>query len=121
MASLRRLLVLVLLGTARAAAGDACNEDGSSAAYTETISTAQGVTYYAQASRPAESSAAPAPSAVPAPSRTLQFEPGLYRNHPALGPEYAEPIPTYEECERQYWEDRREAELRFIAWRRWRH
>ena len=43
MASLRRLLVLVLLGTARAAAGDACNEDGSSAAYTETITTQQGV------------------------------------------------------------------------------
>ena len=44
MASLRRLLGLMLLGTARAAAGDACAEDGSSAAYTETISTAQGVT-----------------------------------------------------------------------------
>ena len=43
MASLRRLLVLVLLGTARAAAGDACAEDGSSAAYTETITTDQGV------------------------------------------------------------------------------
>ncbi|CAH0376212.1 unnamed protein product [Pelagomonas calceolata] len=41
----KRVLVLLmtLLGTAHAAAGDACAEDGSSAAYTETISTAQGV------------------------------------------------------------------------------
>ena len=41
-----RVLVLLmgLLGTAHAAAGDACAEDGSSAAYTETVSTAQGVT-----------------------------------------------------------------------------
>ena len=43
MASLRRLLVLMLLGTARAAAGDGCAADGSSAAYTETITTQQGV------------------------------------------------------------------------------
>ena len=42
----KRVLVLLmtLLGTAHAAAGDACEKDGSSAAYTETISTAQGVT-----------------------------------------------------------------------------
>ena len=42
----KRVLVLLvtLLGTAHAAAGDACAADGSSAAYTETISTAQGVT-----------------------------------------------------------------------------
>ena len=42
----KRVLVLLmtLLGTARAALNDACVEDGSSAAYTETISTAQGVT-----------------------------------------------------------------------------
>ena len=41
----KRVLVLLvtLLGTAHAAAGDACAADGSSAAYTETISTAQGV------------------------------------------------------------------------------
>ena len=51
MASLRRLLVLVLLGTARApppgndgGGSDSCAEDGSSATYTETISTDQGVT-----------------------------------------------------------------------------
>ena len=43
---IKRVLVLLmgLLGTAHAAAGDACAEDGSSAAYTETISTAQDVT-----------------------------------------------------------------------------
>ena len=40
---IKRVLLMTLLGTARAAAGDACAEDGSSAAYTETISTAQGV------------------------------------------------------------------------------
>ena len=42
----KRVLVLLmtLLGTAHAAAGDACAADGSSAAYTETISMAQGVT-----------------------------------------------------------------------------
>ena len=42
----KRVLVLLvtLLGTARAAAGDACAADGSSASYSETISTAQGVT-----------------------------------------------------------------------------
>jgi hypothetical protein len=41
----KRVLVLLvtLLGTARAAAGDACAADGSSAAYTETIATVQGV------------------------------------------------------------------------------
>ena len=51
MASLLRLLVLTLLGTARApppgndgGGSDSCAEDGSSATYTETISTAQGVT-----------------------------------------------------------------------------
>ena len=51
MASLHRLVVLMLLGTARApppgndgGGSDACAEDGSSATYTETISTAQGVT-----------------------------------------------------------------------------
>ena len=40
---IKRVLLMTLLGTARAAAGDACNEDGSSAAYTETITTQQGV------------------------------------------------------------------------------
>ena len=51
MATLHRLVVLTLLGTARApppgndgGGSDACAEDGSSATYTETISTAQGVT-----------------------------------------------------------------------------
>ena len=51
MATLHRLLVLMLLGTARApppgndgGSSDSCAEDGSSATYTETISTAQGVT-----------------------------------------------------------------------------
>ena len=43
MTSLHRLVILMLLGTARAAAGDACAADGSSAAYTETITTQQGV------------------------------------------------------------------------------
>jgi len=42
----KRVLVLLmtLLGTAHAAAGDDCRADGSSASYSETISTAQGVT-----------------------------------------------------------------------------
>ena len=40
---IKRVLLMTLLGTARAAAGDACAADGSSAAYAETISTAQGV------------------------------------------------------------------------------
>ena len=53
MASLRRLLVLVLLGTARAAAGDACNEDGSSAAYTETITTQLRAEQHAVSGEPA--------------------------------------------------------------------
>ena len=51
MASLHRLVILVLLGTARApppgndgGGSDACAADGSSASYSETISTAQGVT-----------------------------------------------------------------------------
>jgi hypothetical protein len=51
MASLHRLLILTLLGAARAPppgssddSGDACAADGSSATYAETISTAQGVT-----------------------------------------------------------------------------
>ena len=51
MASLHRLLILTLLGAARAPppgssddSGDACAADGSSASYSETISTAQGVT-----------------------------------------------------------------------------
>ena len=51
MASLHRLLTLTLLGAARAPppgssddSGDACAADGSSASYSETISTAQGVT-----------------------------------------------------------------------------
>ena len=46
MALLRRLLIFVLLGTARAAAPAGsvkCAADGSSASYSETISTAQGV------------------------------------------------------------------------------
>ena len=51
MASLHRLLILTLLGAARAPppgssddSGDACAADGSSASYSEMISTAQGVT-----------------------------------------------------------------------------
>ena len=51
MASLHRLVILMLLGAARApppgndgGGSDSCAADGSSAAYTETISTAQGVT-----------------------------------------------------------------------------
>ena len=51
MAALHRLVILTLLGTARApppgndgGSSDSCAEDGSSATYTETISTAQGVT-----------------------------------------------------------------------------
>ena len=50
MASLHRLLILTLLGAARAPppgssddSGDACAADGSSASYSETISSAQGV------------------------------------------------------------------------------
>ena len=41
---IKRVLLITLLGTAHAALNDACAEDGSSAAYTETVSTAQGVT-----------------------------------------------------------------------------
>ena len=51
MASLHRLVILMLLGAARApppgndgGGSDSCAEDGSSATYTETISTDQGVT-----------------------------------------------------------------------------
>ena len=50
MASLHRFVVLLLLGTARApppgndgGGSDACAEDGSSATYTETITSSQGV------------------------------------------------------------------------------
>ena len=41
---IKRVLLMTLLGTARAAVGDDCAADGSSASYSETISTAQGVT-----------------------------------------------------------------------------